>query len=46
MRDDPSLAETRNEIESIADGSGAQRELVALYGELAESLTDAALARD
>ena len=46
LRDDPSLAETRDEIESIADGSGAQRELVALYGELAESLTDAALARD
>jgi tetratricopeptide (TPR) repeat protein len=46
LRDDPSLAETRDEIERIADGSGAQRQLVALYGELAESLTDAALSRD
>jgi tetratricopeptide (TPR) repeat protein len=46
LRDDPSLAETRDEIERIADASGAQRELVALYGELAESLTDALLARD
>ena len=46
LRDDPSLAETRDEIERIADSSGAQRELVALYGELAESLTDATLARD
>jgi tetratricopeptide (TPR) repeat protein len=46
LRDDPSLAETRDEIESIADTSGGQRELVTLYGELAESLTDAALSRD
>jgi tetratricopeptide (TPR) repeat protein len=46
LRDDPSLAETRDEIERIADGSGAQRQLVALYGELAESLTDAVLSRD
>ncbi|MGO9839514.1 MAG: tetratricopeptide repeat protein [Polyangiaceae bacterium] len=46
LRDDPALAETRDEIERIADGSGAQRELVALYGELAATLTDATLARD
>jgi tetratricopeptide (TPR) repeat protein len=46
LRDDPSLAETRDEIERIAEGSGAQQELVALYGELAASLTDALLARD
>src|ERR1700722_15064721 len=46
LRDDPSVAESRDEIERIADASGAQRELVALYGELAESLTDAMLARD
>jgi len=46
LRDDPSLAGTRDQIEGIADASGAQRELVALYGELAESMTDAALARD
>ncbi len=46
LRDDPSLAETRDEIERIAEGSGAHDELVALYGELAASLTDALLARD
>ena len=46
LRDDPSLADTRDEIERIAQGSGAQRELVLLYGELADNLTDAALARD
>ena len=46
LRDDPALAETRDEIERIAEGSGGQEELVALYGELAASLTDAVLARD
>jgi len=46
LRDDPALAETRDEIERIAESSGAQRELVALYGELAETITDASLARD
>ncbi len=46
LRDEPALAETRDEIEHIADASSAQRELVKLYGELADSLTDAALARD
>ncbi|MDP8999842.1 MAG: hypothetical protein M3O46_07000, partial [Myxococcota bacterium] len=46
LRDDPSLADTRNEIERIAHGSGAQRELVALYGELADGMSDATLARD
>ncbi len=46
LRDDPALAETRDDIERIAEASGAQRELVSLYSELAESLTDAALARD
>jgi tetratricopeptide (TPR) repeat protein len=46
LRDDPALADTRNEIEKIAQGSGAQRELVALYGELAGSVTDTMLARD
>ena len=46
LRDDPALAETRDEIERIAEASQAQRELVALYAELAESLTDAVLARD
>jgi tetratricopeptide (TPR) repeat protein len=46
LRDDPSLRETRDEIERIAESSGAQRQLVALYGELAEAITDAALSRD
>ncbi len=46
LRDDPALRETRDEIERIAESSGAQRQLVALYGELAEALTDAVLARD
>ncbi len=46
LRDDPSLADTRDEIEGIAQASGAQRELVTLYAELADSLTDAVLARD
>ncbi|MGA7124127.1 MAG: tetratricopeptide repeat protein, partial [Polyangiaceae bacterium] len=46
LRDDPSLAETRDEIEKVAQGSGAQRALVGLYAELAASVADAALARD
>jgi tetratricopeptide (TPR) repeat protein len=46
LRDDPSLADTRDEIERIALASVAQRELVTLYAELADSLTDAVLARD
>ena len=46
LRDDPSLVDTRDEIERIAHASGAQRELVTLYGELAEGLSDALLARD
>jgi tetratricopeptide (TPR) repeat protein len=46
LRDDPSLADTRDEIERIAQASGAQRELVALYGELADGMTDTLLARD
>jgi tetratricopeptide (TPR) repeat protein len=46
LRDDPSLAEARDEIERIAEGSGAQRQLVTLYAELADGLSDAALARD
>ncbi len=46
LRDDPALPGTRDEIERIAEGSRAQHELVALYEELAASLTDALLARD
>lgn len=46
LRDDPALPEVRDEIERIADASGAQRDLVKLYTELAEGLSDAVLARD
>jgi tetratricopeptide (TPR) repeat protein len=46
LRDDPTQAETRDEIERIAEESGAQHQLVALYAELAEHVADAALARD
>ncbi|MDP9033167.1 MAG: tetratricopeptide repeat protein [Myxococcota bacterium] len=46
LRDDPSVAATRDEIERIAERCGAQRELVALYGELAEGSADPALARE
>jgi tetratricopeptide (TPR) repeat protein len=46
LRDDPSVAATRDEIENIAVGAGAQRPLVALYTEIANALSDTALARD
>jgi tetratricopeptide (TPR) repeat protein len=46
LRDEPSLSTTRDEIERIAESSGAFKELVALYGELAADASDAVLARD
>ena len=46
LKDDPSLVDTRNEIERVAEVSGSWKELVALYDEIAESLSDATLARD
>jgi len=46
LKDDPSLLETRTEIERVADASGSQAKLVALYDEIASGLTDPALARD
>ena len=46
LKDDPAQAETRDEIERIADASQSWRELVALYSEIAEGLSDAALSRD
>ncbi len=46
LKDEPTLADTRDEIERVAAGSGAQRELVALYAELAEGAADEVLARD
>ena len=42
LKDDPALAETRDEIEQHRRGARTRRsELVALYGEIAEGLTDA-----
>jgi tetratricopeptide (TPR) repeat protein len=46
LKDDPSLLETRTEIERVAEASKAQAQLVALYDEIARGLSDAALARD
>ncbi|MDP9149499.1 MAG: tetratricopeptide repeat protein, partial [Myxococcota bacterium] len=46
LRDDPSVVATRDEIERIAERCGAQRELVALYGELADGSVDPVLARE
>ncbi len=46
LKDDPALVETRDEIEKIAEASQSWRELVALYDEIAEGLSDAALSRD
>jgi tetratricopeptide (TPR) repeat protein len=45
LRDDPSLVETRTEIERVAEASGAQANLVALYDEIASSLSEPVLAR-
>jgi golgin subfamily B member 1 len=45
LRDEPSMAETREEIEQIAEASGALKALVDLYGDLAVDISDAALAR-
>jgi tetratricopeptide (TPR) repeat protein len=45
LRDEPALAETRDEIEQMAEASGALKALVDLYGDLAADLSDAALAR-
>jgi len=46
LKDDPSMLETRAEIEKVAESSGAQAKLVALYDEIAGGLTDFVLARD
>ncbi len=45
LRDEPSLAETREEIEQVASTSGFFKALVDLYGDLAADLSDAVLAR-
>jgi tetratricopeptide (TPR) repeat protein len=46
LRDDPTLGDTRDEIERIASASSAERAIVALYAELAGASEDVALARD
>jgi tetratricopeptide (TPR) repeat protein len=46
LKEDPSLSETRNELERVAETSGAGKQLVALYDEIAAELSDASLARD
>jgi tetratricopeptide (TPR) repeat protein len=46
LKDDPSLAETRAEIERNAEQSNTWTQLVALYDEVAASITDATLARE
>ncbi len=46
LKEDPSMLETRTEIERVAESAGFQSKLVALYDEIAGGLTDAALARD
>jgi golgin subfamily B member 1 len=46
LKEDPSLADTRAEIERVADASDGWKPLVALFNEIAGSLSDAALARD
>ena len=44
LKDDPSLAETRNELERVTEQSNAWAQLVALYDEVAAGITDATLA--
>jgi tetratricopeptide (TPR) repeat protein len=46
LKEDPSLIETRNELERVAEASEGWKQLVALYNEIAGGLEDAALARD
>jgi golgin subfamily B member 1 len=46
LKEDPSLAETRSELERVADASEGWKALVELYDEIAAGLSDASLARD
>ncbi len=46
LKEDPQLAETREEIEKIADLSDGWQRLVELYKTVAKDLSDAGLARD
>ena len=45
VREDPSLAESREELETLANSADAWDKLIALYNEVAEGLSDAMLAR-
>jgi tetratricopeptide (TPR) repeat protein len=46
LKEDPSLPETRSELERVAEASEGWQQLVALYDEIAAELSDASLARD
>jgi golgin subfamily B member 1 len=46
LKEDPSLTDTRTELERVAEASEGWKALVALYDEIAGGLSDAALARD
>jgi len=46
VKDDPTLPDTRREIEMIAEQSNALEKLVALYSSVAEQISDAQLARE
>ncbi|MBK6694169.1 MAG: tetratricopeptide repeat protein [Myxococcales bacterium] len=46
LREEPALAETRHEIEQVADVADAWSKLVALYKEIAGAVGDAQLARE
>lgn len=45
VREDPSLAESRSELEELANSAGGWDQLIALYNEIAGGLSDAGLAR-
>ena len=46
LKQDPALADTRFELEQLAEQSGAWGEVIRIYQEVAASLDDAVLARD
>ncbi len=46
LKDDPSLLETREEIEKVVESAGSHAALVALYESVAAAVADASLARE
>lgn len=46
LKQDPALADTRLELEQLAEQSGAWNEVIRIYQEIGGALDDAALARD